>query len=52
MKNIILNIAILSLVGLASCSDKNPTPTYTLSSEFKDYFVNHEVGTKWIYKDT
>ncbi len=52
MKNIILNIAILSLVGLASCSDKNPTPTYTLSSEFKDYFVNHDVGTKWIYKDT
>jgi len=52
MKNIILIIALVSFVGLESCSDRNPTPTYTLSSEFKDYFVNHDVGTKWIYEDT
>jgi hypothetical protein len=38
MKNIILIIALVSFVGLESCSDRNPTPTYTLSSEFKDYF--------------
>jgi hypothetical protein len=52
MKNIIFKVALVSFIGLASCSDKNPTPTYTLSSEFKDYFVNHDVRTKWIYKDT
>ena len=34
------------------CNDSKTTKRYTMNSQFKEYFVNFEVGTKWIYEDT
>jgi len=45
---------LLILTFSQSCKDKEPviTNTHELSPEMMSYFVNFEVGTKWIYQDT
>ncbi len=42
------------LIASEACRDKSPEieKTYELSEEMMAYFVNYEVGTKWIYQDT
>jgi hypothetical protein len=54
MKAIIFLAVIFSITSLNSCKDKDPkvTKTLELSEEMKAYFVDYEVGTKWIYQDT
>jgi len=55
MNNLLLTIALGSVCILQSCcKDKESkiTTTYELSEEMMAYFVNYEVGTKWIYQDT
>ncbi len=54
MKNLFLSIAFLSILFLNSCKDKDPkiTSTLDISPEMKAYFVDYEVGTKWVYQDT
>jgi len=54
MKSLFLTVAFLSILFLNSCKDKDPKITVTreLSEEMKSYFVNYEVGTKWVYQDT
>jgi len=54
MKSLFLTVAFLSILFLNSCKDKDPkiTETIELSEEMKGYFVNYEVGTKWVYQDT
>ncbi|MCO6495876.1 MAG: hypothetical protein J5I91_09385 [Bacteroidetes bacterium] len=49
-----LTILCLALITISGCKDKEPkiTKTYELSEEMMAYFVNYEVGTKWIYRDT
>lgn len=43
----------MAIIVLMGCK-KEPkiTSTYELSEEMMAYFVNYEVGTKWIYQDT
>lgn len=54
MKNLIFSFVVIGLSIFSCCKDKKPTITtiYELSEEMKAYFVNYEVGTKWIYQDT
>lgn len=55
MKYSILLLAISCSLANQSCKDKEPakiTNTEELSAEMKAYFVDYEVGTKWIYQDT
>ena len=54
MKSLLLIVALLSLLSINSCKDKDPkiTKTEELSEEMTAYFVNYEVGTKWVYQDT
>jgi len=55
MNNLFLTIASAYLCILSSsCRDKEPkiTTTIELTEEMKAYFVDYEVGTKWIYQDT
>ncbi len=44
---------LVLFIAVSSCK-KEPeiTKTYELSAEMMAYFVNYEVGTKWIYQDT
>jgi len=44
----------MAMVAMCGCKEKEPqiTKIYELSEEMMDYFVNYEVGTKWIYQDT
>ncbi|MCB9250830.1 MAG: hypothetical protein H6605_00035 [Flavobacteriales bacterium] len=54
MKSLIL-LGLLGSLLFQSCRDKDPEPiktTLELSAEMISYFVNFEVGTKWIYQDT
>jgi len=53
MKRIFITIPVL-LIALMGCREKEPEITHTieLSEEMKAYFVDYEVGTKWIYQDT
>jgi hypothetical protein len=52
MKNTILILLILFLAN--GCKDKEPeiTSEVDIDAEIKAYFVDYEVGTKWIYQDT
>lgn len=45
---------LVLLIIVIGCREKAPeiTQTIELSEEMKSYFVNYEVGTKWIYQDT
>lgn len=54
MKAIIFLSFVFGIMSLNGCKDKDPkiTKTLELSEEMKAYFVNYEVGTKWIYQDT
>ncbi|MCO6495875.1 MAG: hypothetical protein J5I91_09380 [Bacteroidetes bacterium] len=49
-----LTILCLALIAISGCKDKEPkiTSTLDISPEMKAYFVDYEVGTKWIYQDT
>jgi len=53
MKKLFKIIPVL-LIAMMGCKDKDVeiTKTYKLSEEIMEYFVNYEVGTKWIYQDT
>ncbi len=45
-------IACVALVAVSSCKkDPKIAKTYELSEEMKAYFVDYEVGTKWIYRE-
>lgn len=48
------SLTILSMVLIAMGCKKEPkiTTTYELTEEMMAYFVNYDVGTKWIYQDT
>ncbi|MCK9480790.1 MAG: hypothetical protein M0R38_03390 [Bacteroidia bacterium] len=50
----VVTAIFVALVAMSSCKEKEPkiTKIYELSEEMKAYFVNYEVGTKWIYQDT
>ena len=52
MKNTILILLILFLAN--GCKDREPeiTSEVDIDAEIKAYFVDYEVGTKWIYQDT
>lgn len=54
MKNKLFLTVLIGFIFMQSCKDKDPeiTKTYELSAEMMAYFVNYEVGTKWIYQDT
>lgn len=54
MKVIIFLSLVFGIISLDSCKDKDPkiTNTLELSEEMKAYFVDYELGTKWIYQDT
>jgi hypothetical protein len=49
-----VSILLLVIINKNSCTDKEPkiTSTLDISPEMKAYFVDYEVGTKWIYQDT
>jgi hypothetical protein len=49
-----VSILLLVIISTSSCKDKEPkiTSTLDISPEMKAYFVDYEVGTKWIYQDT
>jgi hypothetical protein len=49
-----VSILLLVIISTSSCTDKEPkiTSTMDISPEMKAYFVDYEVGTKWIYQDT
>jgi hypothetical protein len=53
MKELIIFL-LMGFLSFTGCKDKDPkiTQTTELSEEMKAYFVNYEVGTKWIYQDT
>ena len=48
-----LTVAFLSLFVFNSCKDKDPkiTNVLELPEETTAFFVNYQVGTKWIYQD-
>ena len=54
MKSLFLTVVFLSIICFKSCKNKDPkiTQTIELSKEMMAYFVNYEVGTKWVYQDT
>lgn len=54
MKKTLLILVMSCFLLNQSCKDKDPTyaNTHELSEEMMTYFVNFEVGTKWIYLDT
>jgi hypothetical protein len=56
MKHSITYLAICITILCSCCKPKPKTPNITttneLSAEMMAYFVNHQVGTKWIYQDT
>jgi hypothetical protein len=54
MKNTITILIISSIISFSCCKSKTPaiTKTNELSANINSYFVNYEVGTKWIYQDT
>ncbi|MCK9480789.1 MAG: hypothetical protein M0R38_03385 [Bacteroidia bacterium] len=41
-------------VAMSGCKEKEPkiTSTLDISPEMKSYFVDYEIGTKWIYEDS
>ena len=49
-----VSILLLVIINTSSCTDKETkiTSTLDISPEMKAYFVDYEVGTKWIYQDT
>jgi len=51
--NIGIQFLLFALVFTAEgCNNDKATKHFVMNSNFKDYFVNFEVGTKWIYEDT
>lgn len=54
MKSLFLTVAFLNMLCVNSCKDNEPkiTKIEELSDEMTAYFVNYEVGAKWIYQDT
>lgn len=54
MRAIIYIAVLMALTSINGCKERDPkiTKTLELSEEMKAYFVNYEVGTKWIYQDT
>jgi hypothetical protein len=56
MKNSIRYLAICITILCSCCKPKPAAPkintTNELSAEMMAYFVNYQVGTKWIYRDT
>ena len=54
MRNFVVFLSIVAICGMGSCRDKDPEipQILELSAEMMDYFVNYEVGSKWIYQDT
>jgi hypothetical protein len=54
MKSLFLTVAFLNMFCVNSCKDNEPkiTKIEELSDEMTAYFVNYEVGAKWIYQDT
>jgi len=53
MKILISILGMSCILIVQSCKDKDPKikNTFELSEEMMNYFVNYEVGTKWIYQD-
>lgn len=54
MKNTTYLVVVIGLSFFGCCKDKEPkiTKIEELSDEMTAYFVNYEVGAKWIYQDT
>jgi hypothetical protein len=54
MRILFFTIAVVNMLCVNSCKDKDPkiTKIEELSEEMTAYFVNYEVGAKWIYQDT
>lgn len=55
MKKKIFYYSLIALVFSQCCKDKNDESikySNSLSAEMMGYFVNYQIGTKWIYQDT